>query len=1117
MRGRRGQSPAPAQYNSPVTQPQVKMTPRKQMTKEADASLSGKQQSKEEMQEDEVGDDTENKEELPSTREKRRRGREKKSAVKEMTEEEMMDLALRLSEQEASASALRLQQEQDAMKKAIEESMANQTQPCPDSQSQSLLTDIDTLPTPLSRRRLLYPNAKGASSGHQGTSEATGALEADLSQDLKKRGDENNNRSKKRKRKDGSPLLEMPDLSQTQKIYSQTSPFSSQSVSVPLDTQQDSDLTQIDHCQQPKSPVTLLLPPLALKPEVCVTKLSQELLDTCNTSGFVLCSQETSTSTQKCLPSQPKSPTFPKSSTCSKNLDLSKSTTFLKSPFFSETDQEEDGEVAHSPEYSKSPVFGRTNENQGSPQACEPKVQVCKLSQELQTTCEKSGLILCSQESLATSEKPLSCQPKSPVFPRSPGISKNLTLSSSQTPQPKSPVFSEMDKVDDGETQQSHGSSISPVFGKASPVFGKASQHQMVCLSPQSTEYSECSSKGNSPANSGPDTRNRPQCLRKGSGIDHDQGDKICHITVPSTSGHKEKSYEISKDCSAAGMELTSDMTLHWSDEDEDETLVDSPSPVFPSEKPLHQPHNHSASPSQAAAAFAGTSSPSRSLRQQRGKHTLFAPSSSAASSSQHQQQLAQTSTAEQGSGLLQSQGLVSGGPVSSVGPGGQPTVHYYWGVPFCPRGLDPDAYTQVIMAQMEVYEKSLKHAQRRLLRKAEWGEAILPQAEKSPSPVSPAESPQLLVPRRHGLRLRDKGPSEELSAPPAEEEEEEEKKEGEEDEENGEIERKNNGEEEPGGGEVDMSDCEVCPETQLSEDDDSTQLIVATNTGAEPQPKSPMLPEIGSVLRQWLPDKERQQEEEEEEMEVDTTVDRKTESNIPVSSTNGGEDVSMLEEWRDAEAEQIQDRAPQKSVSPEVEATASCQSPELSVDCPICQGSFPAAEIEMHAAYCDGEVEVVEELMPETDRLQASLRPRRQRSRRREATAEETAESSNLGRSAPKREKCYVCQKAIPLKDYSRHTEDCIQRQPSNTALKGKLLSALERTESRDSEAGPSGSTFSSRPGDVIDLRFQEEEEEFRISNSPIRAFTPISEATDCLVDFKKQHRARKPSQRRR
>lgn len=32
-----------------------------------------------------------------------------------------------------------------------------------------------------------------------------------------------------------------------------------------------------------------------------------------------------------------------------------------------------------------------------------------------------------------------------------------------------------------------------------------------------------------------------------------------------------------------------------------------------------------------------------------------------------------------------------AGHPVSSGS-----TVHYYWGIPFCPRGLDPDVYTQV-------------------------------------------------------------------------------------------------------------------------------------------------------------------------------------------------------------------------------------------------------------------------------------------------------------------------------------------------------------------------------------------------------------------------------------
>lgn len=43
----------------------------------------------------------------------------------EMTEEEMMDLALRLSEQEASVAAIRLQkEEEEAVMKAIEESVS---------------------------------------------------------------------------------------------------------------------------------------------------------------------------------------------------------------------------------------------------------------------------------------------------------------------------------------------------------------------------------------------------------------------------------------------------------------------------------------------------------------------------------------------------------------------------------------------------------------------------------------------------------------------------------------------------------------------------------------------------------------------------------------------------------------------------------------------------------------------------------------------------------------------------------------------------------------------------------------------------------------------------------
>ncbi|KAL8212180.1 UNVERIFIED_CONTAM: hypothetical protein K2H54_040320 [Gekko kuhli] len=56
-----------------------------------------------------------------------------------------------------------------------------------------------------------------------------------------------------------------------------------------------------------------------------------------------------------------------------------------------------------------------------------------------------------------------------------------------------------------------------------------------------------------------------------------------------------------------------------------------------------------------------------------------------------------------------------------------QDTVHYYWGVPFCPKGVDPNKYTQVILCQLEVYQKSLKQAQRQLLQKKRFGEPVVP------------------------------------------------------------------------------------------------------------------------------------------------------------------------------------------------------------------------------------------------------------------------------------------------------------------------------------------------------------------------------------------------------
>ncbi|XP_070838610.1 BRCA1-A complex subunit RAP80 [Chaetodon trifascialis] len=1071
MRGRRGRS------SSSVSQEQSRMALRKQITKDATDSCSGSQQIGESTQEDEDLNHRDDNDELSSSlllpsssREKRKREKENKPKPKEteheMTEDEMMDLALRLSEQEASITALRLQKEEEAMMKAIQESMVGQTESCLPSQSQSLLTDGEASLRISSRRKLMYSDRRPASAISQGAPEEVCTPETDLRRGAKRSADESNNSNPKRKRKEGSPLLEMPDLSQTQKIYSQASPCSSEIPDLPLDSPQSSDSTQIDDCQLRKSPV---FHSTGYRAEVHVHRLSQDLLQTCRASGFVTCSEDSRTSPRKSPPAQPKSPTFPGSPKRSSDLTLAENT-FPKSPVFSETDQGDDGETELDPEYFKSPVFGRNTQHEKSPRACKPQVGVCN-----------SGFMFCSQESLTSSVRSTSCRPKSPVFPRSPSPAKNLPATE-RSATCKSPVFSESDG---GQTEQSHGRCTSPVFGRTGQREKIDAVMQKHSVSPSAAELRGSSSEGTSAT---------AQSLRQDCKTDHKQDTRL-HAS--STSGDsEEKLKEISKDKDSAGMELTSDMTLLWSDEDEDVTQVGSVSPVFQEERPVGRANSQAASLNHETSASRGTTRLS------------------------HSRQL--LSTTEQELGPISSHETVSKVSAPSEEPAGGSTVHYYWGVPFCPRGLDPDEYTQVILAQMEVYEKSLKQAQRSLLRKVEWGEAILPQPEKSPSPELPAESPHRIFTQRRGIRLRGKKLCDAADTPPAEAEEEEDNK-GEEEEE--EEERKTKEEEkqsEGGGGQVDTDDCEVCPETQLSDnDDDRTQdLTMDAETEADLRPKSPELPEVEMILWDNSAAGNKQQEEEEEE-EVEAPVDRKMKGNFPVRSSEFGRQsvakVEVEEDGGDPDVQEVKDRGLERSTSPEVERAAAPPIPEASVDCPICQASFSVTEIEMHAAYCDGEGE---QRRPEADCFQVSSKPRRKRTRRVELTAEDTKNT------VKNQEKCFICQRSIPLRDYSRHTELCIQRQASRTATRGNLLSALKKTDSRDSEAGPSGSKL--QPGDVIDLRDDDDDEEeqdeeeggvsvMRINNSPIRTFTPISEATGCLIDFKKQQRSKKLSQRRR
>ncbi len=201
---------------------------------------------------------------------------------------------------------------------------------------------------------------------------------------------------------------------------------------------QSSDSTQIEECQLGESPV---FPSTGCRAEVHIPRLSQDLLQTCRTSGFVLCSQGSLTSSQKSLSAQPQSPTFPKSPRHSGDLTLSKNTGSPKSPAFSETDQGDDGETRLSPESLKSPVFGGNTQQDKCPSACKP-----------QSAVSNSGFMFSSQESLTASDRTASCQPKSPVFPRCPVPPRNLP--DAEIPATcRSSVFPE---TDDTQSKQSH-------------------------------------------------------------------------------------------------------------------------------------------------------------------------------------------------------------------------------------------------------------------------------------------------------------------------------------------------------------------------------------------------------------------------------------------------------------------------------------------------------------------------------------------------------------------------------------------------------------------------------------------------------------------------------------
>ncbi|CAH6798329.1 BRCA1-A complex subunit RAP80 isoform X2 [Phodopus roborovskii] len=193
-------------------------------------------------------------------------------------------------------------------------------------------------------------------------------------------------------------------------------------------------------------------------------------------------------------------------------------------------------------------------------------------------------------------------------------------------------------------------------------------------------------------------------------------------------------------------------------------------------------------------------------------------------------------------------------------------------------------------------------------------------------------------------------------------------------------------------------------------------------------------------------------------------------------------------------------------------------------VPCPLCGQDFLPTKIEQHAMYCNGLVE------------QQTVLTRRQREAK---NKRETALDVN------KKEKCYLCKSLVPLEEYQSHVEACLQlarddggdgteggkrarvcaaaqgkqqrlRKPKEKGPgQGRLLSLLEQSEHKTTGVEKKSKSSEARPFRIPSPEVEEAScsgemqssvSQLNLNESPIKSFVPVSEATNCLVDFKDQ-----------
>ncbi|XP_007463142.1 PREDICTED: BRCA1-A complex subunit RAP80 isoform X2 [Lipotes vexillifer] len=440
-------------------------------------------------------------------------------------------------------------------------------------------------------------------------------------------------------------------------------------------------------------------------------------------------------------------------------------------------------------------------------------------------------------------------------------------------------------------------------------------------------------------------------------------------------------------------------------------------------------------------------------------------------------------------------------------------TVHYFWGIPFCPAGVDPNQYTKVILCQLEVYQKSLKMAQRQLLKKKGFGEPVLPR-------------PPSLIQNECGQGDQASEKNERISEDMGDEDKEERQ------------------ESRASVWHSKTKDFQESPikslkEKLLLEEEPTTShgqssqglFVEETSEEGNSVPASQSIAALNSKRSSVLMSESSAEE---------IIVCPETQLSSPETFDLEKEDFPGSRETVD-EVRIMADKEVDNREDAEKEIPTTTFSSSTQVSCPLCDQGFPPTKIERHAMYCNG-------LMG-----QDTVLTRRQKEAKRKSKSD-SGTAAQISLDIDKNEKCYLCKSLVPFREYQCHVESCLQlargdqedgpeesdrvcsavegkhpqrlRNPKEKGFsEGRLLSLLEQSEYKNTDAeiktkfSETGAFRVPSPGVEeagCSREMQSSPAHLDLNESPIKSFVSISETTDCLVDFKKQLTVRSSSRTR-